>query len=53
MITFVVLWPSAALAELFLVNTIAADCDNNPAKVVATPLLEQLSEARLQLQQAD
>lgn len=51
-VALVVLWPSAAFAELLLANTIAADRDKNAAKTVATPLSEQLSEARLQLQQA-
>lgn len=50
-VALVVLWPSAALAGLFLANTLAADRNDNAAKVVAVPLLEQLTEARLQLQQ--
>jgi small-conductance mechanosensitive channel len=51
-VALVALWPSAALAEQFLANTIAADHDSKATKAVTTPLSEQLSEARLQLQQA-
>jgi small-conductance mechanosensitive channel len=51
-VALVVLWPSATLAEPLLATVIAPDRDDKAASAVAAPLSEQLSEARMQLQQA-
>jgi small-conductance mechanosensitive channel len=51
-VALVVAWPSAVLARPLLASAIAADRNGQAVGAVTVPLADQLSEARLQLQQA-